>query len=187
MPDLPPPPPAQEQVVSALVDCGLDRAGIWILQEESLRSEVVRIKVAAKSSNAQFACIRAAAKHYIVSFEDDAQKRIYRAYVEAQTRPQMIAAARKALVRMDKLDGLPAYWRFPTAKAFFRALEVHCDFKAGQVFQLSGAGDWSMAPLARKYDDQLNCMFGGLMAQDTKLPDVGVFFSFADSATDPQE
>lgn len=180
MPDLPPPLPSQEQVISALADCGLDRAGISIAYDNDVQSDVVRIKVIARATDQQFACINAATQGSMASFEDTGQDNAYSAYVAALMRPRMIADARNQLAAAGKLKGMPIFGQFPDAASFFRAVEVHCGVKPGLAFKEVGAGEWSLLPQGSGAKDfeRLTCLIGVWMAQDEDWSARGLSFGF---------
>jgi len=193
MPDLPPPPPpAQEQIATALVDCGLTRAGFAIAYDDDFRSDVVRIKVTAQTNQSQFACIRAAAAEDIVLFEDDAVERAYQTYLGDVMRLEMVESARKDLAEKGKVEGLPMLEQFSAPSDFFAAVEVHCGWKAGSVFVETAQNTWTMDPHAlgngkkwsikSKRFDNLQCLFGSLMAQDQSLDALGLKIGFVGNA-----
>lgn len=187
MPDLPPAGP--QQIVEALVECGLHRSGVKVTYEDELQSELVVIAGGTVDSNEKFACIREASRGAIIQFKDNKVGVEYERFLAELIRPQMIASARESLAKSGKLAGLPMADDFAGMEQFARAVEVHCGYRPGEVLVAYATDTWTINPSQNAdgstvYDDfeKIGCVFSALMAQTEDLSSKGFNFEFIGNA-----
>ena len=85
------PQPTQEQVIEqSLIACGLNPQGITIKYEDYLQGIEIVIGSIAGVTTGHFKCVRDAAGHESVAFEDPAVSAAYYEYVRELERPQVL-------------------------------------------------------------------------------------------------
>lgn len=142
MMDQPPEAPAsQERVIEQrLIACGLVPTGISVKYEEDLQSIEVIIRPAAKANQSHFRCIKDAARHEIVSFEDSTMYAAYNDYASEAARPQMLASLTATLQERKLLQGFPVRGNFLSLSDYAKALEEHAGVKPGAALRVNGDG-----------------------------------------------
>ncbi|QCI95558.1 hypothetical protein FA702_18255 (plasmid) [Novosphingobium sp. EMRT-2] len=131
----------QEQVIEQrLVKCGLKAGGISVKYEEDLQSIEVIIGPAARANQGHFECIKDAAAHEIVTFEDGAMYKAYNDYTSEAARPQMLESLTATLRERKLLQGFPERGSFQSLGEFARALEKHAGTKPGAALRVDGDG-----------------------------------------------
>lgn len=172
--DMPPePPPAQVQVIQQkLVECGLKADGFTVKYEDELQSIEIVIGPQAGASSDKFDCIRAAAQHEIVTFNESSLQAAYNGRVAEFIRPKLLEDAQEGLRKRGLLDGFPERANFASDKLFAEALERHCGVKPGSFLVQS---QWGLiaqppkaGPLGSAKWDQMSCIMNALMYVSAK-------------------
>jgi len=140
--DTPPePPPSPEQIIEQrLVDCGLDAHGLSVRYEDGLQSLEIVIASSAGATSKHFACIKEAAEHEIVTFEDGGMYSAYSKFTTELARPEMLAGSEKALKEAGLYEGFPEREAFETLEEYAVALEKHAGANPGSALRVSGDG-----------------------------------------------
>ncbi|MCP3735391.1 hypothetical protein M9979_10970 [Sphingomonas sp. RP10(2022)] len=139
--DMPEVPPAYEQVLTQkLIHCGLHHGGFTVKYERELQSVEIVIGQDAGAATKHFDCIREAAGHEIVTFENPELHQAYEDRVFKALRPKILADARAELERRGVLHSFPERSKFASDKLFAEALERQCGMKPGSFFVESQSG-----------------------------------------------
>lgn len=145
--DAPAAPSAYEQVLTQkMIHCGLHQRGFTVKYERELQSVEIVIGRDSGATAEHVDCIRNAAGHVIVTFEDPALRQAYDARLFEALRPKMLADARDELEKHGALDGFPERSTFDSDKQFAEALERHCGMKPGSFFIQS---QWGLVGLPK--------------------------------------
>lgn len=135
------PPPTSEQVIEGrLIECGLNAKGILVKYEDDLRSIQVIIRPISGATANHFECIRAAAGHEIVTFEDGKMYIAYSEYTAEVVRPQVLEIFKDELRKKNLLERFPERRNFASLADYTRALELHGGISPGSTLRVYGDG-----------------------------------------------
>jgi hypothetical protein len=171
--DMPPEPvQAQVQVIQReLVKCGVKANGFTVKYEDELQSIEIVISHQAGATPDKFDCIRNAAQHEIVTFEDTELQEGYSAQIAELLRPKMLKDAEEGLKKRGLLKDFPERANFTSDKLFAEALETHCGVKRGSFFVESQGGliaQPQSPALSGPEWEQMTCLMNAMMYVSAK-------------------
>lgn len=174
------PPPVYAQVLTEEpARCGLHADGFTVKYEQELQSVEIVIDRKAAASVTQLECIRQAAEHAIVTFQDAVLQSAYDDRVAQAVRPRMLAETRAELEKRGILDDFPERSRFASDKLFAEALERQCKWQTGSFF-VEYRGGLTIRPellTSRARDDlAMSCMMAAILYVSAKGETFGLSF-----------
>ena len=137
---IPMPPPSYEQIMEAIVDCGVPAANIRISYEDELQSDVVSISNLGGSDEARFRCLRQAVHpFYVLEIADENQRIAFHSFSEREDRPRWRAEAIEWLRERGLLDRVPQSDPVRGVEEFARELEAACSIPEETALETVGS------------------------------------------------
>jgi hypothetical protein len=173
-----------EQVVAAVVQCGVSSSHVRIRHDERLQLDMIIIdRLRATPSEPVLTCIYKAAvpAGYYVAFSDTGQHAVFWSVASGLERQDARRDAQQWLQAHGLLEGLPVYKSGgSTPEGFAREVEKHCSLEPGSAIEVIGPTAFTLRqdfmPLASVQsdnEDKFICLMNVLAVSDIQFGFIG--------------